>query len=111
MLFTQFEFIFVFVPITLIGYFGISKIFPQPSAQVIWLAAASLVFYGYWDIRFVPIIAASIVTNYLFGRAIGALPSDSPRRKHLLITVIAGNLLALAFFKYTNFGISTYNTL
>ena len=111
MLFTQFEFIFVFVPVTLIGYFGISKIFPQPSAQVIWLAVASLVFYGYWDIRFVPIIAVSIVTNYLFGRAIGALPSGSPRRKHLLITVIAGNLLALAFFKYTNFGISTYNTL
>ena len=44
MLFTQFEFIFVFVPVTLIGYFNISRIFSQPAAQVIWLAAASLVF-------------------------------------------------------------------
>src|ERR1700722_5159970 len=98
MLFTQFEFIFVFVPITLIGYFNISKIFPQPAAQVIWLAAASLVFYGYWDIRFVPIIIVSIVANYLFGHAISDAPTGPPRRKYLLITIIAGNLLALAFF-------------
>jgi alginate O-acetyltransferase complex protein AlgI len=111
MLFTQFEFIFVFIPITLIGYFNISRIFPQPAAQVIWLAAASLVFYGYWDIRFIPIIVVSIVANYVFGRAIAASPHGSFRRKHLLITIIAGNLLALAFFKYTNFGISTYNML
>jgi alginate O-acetyltransferase complex protein AlgI len=111
MLFTQFEFIFVFVPITLIGYFNISKIFPQPAAQVIWLAAASLVFYGYWDIRFVPIIVVSILANYLFGRAISASPPGASRRKTLLITIIAGNLLALAFFKYTNFGINTYNAL
>src|SRR5258708_14726244 len=111
MLFTQFAFIFVFIPVTLIGYFIIPKIFPQPAAQVIWLAAASLVFYGYWDIRFVPIIVVSIVANYLFGRAISASPPGSSRRKTLLITIIAGNLLALAFFKYTNFGINTYNAL
>src|SRR5882757_7314717 len=111
MLFTQFEFIFVFVPITLIGYFNISKIFPQPAAQVIWLAAASLVFYGYCNIRFVPIIVVSIVANYLFGRAITASLPGASRRKYLLITIIAGNLLALAFFKYTNFGISTYNVM
>jgi alginate O-acetyltransferase complex protein AlgI len=111
MLFTQFEFIFIFVPVTLIGYFNISRIFSQPAAQVIWLAAASLVFYGYWDIRFVPIVVLSIVANYLFGRAISASPSGSARRKNLLITIIAANLLALAFFKYTNFGINTYNVL
>src|ERR1700732_4304025 len=111
MLFTQFEFIFVFVPITLIGYFNISKIFPQPAAQVIWLATASLVFYGYWDLRFVPIILVSTVANYLFGRAISDSPSGSSRRKNFLITIIAANLLALAFFKYTNFGINTYNAL
>src|SRR5216684_5359472 len=87
MLFTQFEFIFVFVPITLIGYFNISRIFPHPAAQVVWLAAASLVFYGYWDIRFVPIIVISIVANYLFGWAISASPPGSSRRKTLLITI------------------------
>jgi alginate O-acetyltransferase complex protein AlgI len=111
MLFTQFEFIFVFVPITLFGYFNISKILPQPAAQVMWLAAASLIFYGYWDVRFVPIIAASTVANYLFGRAVSASPPGSFIRNALLINVISANLLALAFFKYTNFGISTYNAL
>jgi len=110
MLFTQFEFIFVFVPITLIGYFNISKIFPHPAAQVVWLAAASLVFYGYWDIRFVPIIAISIVVNYLYAQKISASPPGS-KRKVLLITIISANLLALAVFKYMNFGISTYNAL
>jgi alginate O-acetyltransferase complex protein AlgI len=111
MLFTQFEFIFGFIPITLIGYFNISRIFPQPAAQVIWLAAASLAFYGYWDVRFVPIIVISIVANYLFGRTISAWPPGSSSRKSLLITIIAANLLALAFFKYTNFGINTYSAL
>jgi alginate O-acetyltransferase complex protein AlgI len=38
-----------------------------PSARLNWLAAASLVFYGYWDVRFVPIIVASIVFNYPMG--------------------------------------------
>src|SRR5438876_2200853 len=111
MLFTQLEFIFVFVPITLIGYFGISKIVAHPDAQVVWLAGASLVFYGYWDIRFVPIIAVSIAANYLLGQAISASAPDSPKRQKLLIVAISANLLALAFFKYTNFGITTFNAL
>ncbi|MBR0848967.1 MBOAT family protein [Bradyrhizobium diazoefficiens] len=111
MLFTQFEFIFVFVPITLIGYFSISRIFPHPAAQVVWLAAASLVFYGYWDIRFVPIIAISIVVNYLCAERIAASPRGSSRRTTVLIAALSANLLALAVFKYTNFGISTYNAV
>jgi alginate O-acetyltransferase complex protein AlgI len=111
MLFTQFIFIFIFVPLTLIGYFIIPRMFPQPAAQVVWLAAASLFFYGYWDIRFIPIIVVSIVANYLFGRAISTSPPGSFRRKGFLIVIITANLFALAFFKYTNFGISTYNAL
>jgi alginate O-acetyltransferase complex protein AlgI len=111
MLFTQFEFIFLFVPVTLIGYFGISKIFSSPLAQVIWLAAASLIFYGYWDITFVPIIVASIVVNYLFGLAISAAPRGSATRRSLLLAILIINLTALSFFKYTNFGITTYNAV
>ena len=111
MLFTQFEFIFVFVPVTVLGYFTISKIIPHPMAQVVWLAAASLIFYGYWDVRFVPIIAVSIVVNYLFARMISASDPGSSRRTALLITTLSANLLALAAFKYTNFGIGTYNAV
>src|SRR3954454_17381625 len=111
MLFTQLEFVFVFLPVTLIGYFNISKIFPHPTAQVMWLAAASLGFYGYWDVSFIPIIAISIVVNYFFGQAISASSPGSSKRNRIFVTVICSNLFALAVFKYTNFGINTYNAL
>ncbi|MGT2440268.1 MBOAT family O-acyltransferase [Bradyrhizobium betae] len=111
MVFTQFEFIFAFVPITLIGYFGISRLIPHPAAQVVWLGAASLVFYGYWDIRFVPIIVISIVVNYLCAERISASPPGSSWRTAVLVAALSANLLALAVFKYTNFGISTYNSM
>jgi D-alanyl-lipoteichoic acid acyltransferase DltB (MBOAT superfamily) len=112
MLFTQLEFIFVYLPITLIGYFNIPRILPAPAtAQIVWLAAASLAFYGYWDIRFVPIIVGSIVVNYLFGRAISASVFRSFTQATLFITIIGANLSILFFFKYTNFGINTYNAV
>lgn len=109
MLFTQYDFIFVFLPVALIGYFGLSRLFANPLVCILLLAAASLAFYGYWNIKFVPIIAVSIVANYLFAIAIS--DATSPWRSRLLAGAIVCNLAALAFFKYTNFGISTFNAL
>ena len=67
MLFTQFEFLFLFLPLTFAGYFLIGHLVAAPTARLSWLAAASLVFYSYWDVRFVPIILVSILFNYVMG--------------------------------------------
>src|SRR5712664_2621495 len=61
MLFTQFEFLFLFLPLTFAGYFLIAYLVDTPTARLSWLAAASLLFYSYWDVRFVPIIIVSIL--------------------------------------------------
>ena len=103
MLFTQFEFIFMFVPVTLVGYFLLGKFSTSATPRLVWLAAASLFFYGYWDIRFIPVIAVSVVLNYLFGWRLSTTPMGSTARTRVFVVAIAANLLALAVFKYTNF--------
>ena len=111
MLFTQFEFIFLFLPATLVGYFVLSKVFSSTTPRLLWLTAASLFFYGYWDVRFLPVIGISVVANYLFGWRIAAESPGSRRRTIVFIFAIAANLLALGFFKYTNFVIDTVHWL
>lgn len=111
MLFTQYNFIFLYLPITLVGYFAIARVARSPIYQITWLAGASLVFYGVWNVKFVPIIALSIVFNYLMGFCLAQHPTGSAARKRTFLFAIVVNLAALAFFKYTNFGIDTVNHL
>jgi D-alanyl-lipoteichoic acid acyltransferase DltB (MBOAT superfamily) len=110
MLFTQVEFLFLFLPVTLAGYFLIARFIDAPAARLGWLAAASLAFYSYWDLRFVPIILVSIVFNYVMGLLV-ARQTDGRARGWLFAIAIGANLSALAFYKYTNFGIQIFNGL
>lgn len=103
MLFNSFPFFLLFLPVALLGYFGISRYSLRGS--VVFLMLASLVFYSYWDITFLPLLLASIACNYLLGKAIaerhqrGALPAA----KRFLLLGLAFNLGLLMFFKYFDF--------
>jgi alginate O-acetyltransferase complex protein AlgI len=110
MLFTQFEFIFVFLPVTFAGYFLIARFFEATTVRLVWLAAASLVFYGNWDVNFLPVIALSIIGNYTMGLLIAA-QAEAKRKTRLFAVAVAANLAALAFYKYTNFGIEVLDTI
>src|ERR1700759_2540795 len=103
MLFTQFEFLFIFLPATFVGYFLIAHFIDASDARLSWLAVASLAFYSYWDIHFLPIILISIIFNYVMGLVM-AKQTDSKRRRLSFAFAIGANLLALGFYKYTNFG-------
>ena len=105
MLFSSTEFLFAFLPAALAGFYLAGRLV-GPRIALIWLAAASLFFYGYWNPAFLPLIAGSIICNYAMGRAIVA-----NRSKKLLITGIVFNLGLLSYFKYANFLIGTVNTL
>jgi D-alanyl-lipoteichoic acid acyltransferase DltB (MBOAT superfamily) len=70
-----------------------------------------LFFYGYWDVRFLPVIGISIVLNYFFGLRLIAEPLGSLRRKRIFLVAIGANLVALGVFKYTNFFIGTVSWL
>src|SRR5690242_11375989 len=69
----------------------------------------SLLFYGYWDYRYIPLLLASIGFNYWAGLNI-ALTGD-PGRKAWLICTITIDLILLAYFKYANFFLDTVNHL
>ncbi|HEY9647432.1 MAG TPA: MBOAT family protein [Chroococcidiopsis sp.] len=110
MLFNSFAFIFVFLPIALIGFFGIAR-FISAKMAIAWLAISSLAFYGYWSIAYLPLLGISIVFNYTIGSLIGRAPFQSQRSKQLLGLGITVNLLLLGYYKYAGFFLHSSNRL
>jgi alginate O-acetyltransferase complex protein AlgI len=108
------EFIFLFLPLTLL-FFWISGFFVsrQPHLPSDWpkliLLAASILFYSSWNPLYLPILLGSILFNYWIGTALYHKPLQSPASGWLLTAGIAANLLLLGYFKYTNFLISAFN--
>lgn len=112
MLFNSFQFIFLFLPITFTVFFYIAR--NRQRLAALWLAAASLFFYGMWNPQFVLLLLASIGFNYAMGYAIGharkkAHPNNKSRR--LLIAGVTCNLSLLGYFKYTNFCIGAVSQI
>jgi alginate O-acetyltransferase complex protein AlgI len=70
--------------------------------QNILLLAASYAFYGWWDARFLTLIAVSTTVDYYCARAIHGT-DDARRRRLLLALSITVNLTFLGVFKYFNF--------
>jgi len=97
MLFNSFEFICVFLPLTLAGFFllGWRQL---PRLAVAWLVLASLSYYAWWAPWQIGVIAASIFGNYFLARRVGI----GSHRKAWLILGISANVAALLFFKYAN---------
>ncbi len=111
MLFNSPEFIFGFLPITLLVFIMlVNRDLHRHS--LLWLVFASLFFYGWWKPVYLILISCSIIANYLLGRKVCAL--SSPLQKHsrriLLILGIAGNLASIIWFKYAGFFASNINT-
>src|SRR5919112_296598 len=97
MLFNSKEFIFIFLPVVLGVYYLLFEL-NRPLLNVAWLVLASSVFYSYWNVAYLPILAASLLTNYSLGIALGRNP-----RRWLLAAGIGANLLLLGWFKYAHF--------
>lgn len=97
MLFHSQAFLLLFLPPVLAGFYLL-----RGTARLWWLLGASLAFYGWWDIRFLPLLAGSILANWvlaaMWGRAApggrGAMPFAAG---------VAANLALLAVFKYSDF--------
>ena len=107
MLFTSGEFLFVFLPLTLLLFFLIARLAGNVAAAA-WLVLASFLFYAYWLPAYTGLLAASVVFNYLLGNFILACPADRQRRRLALLWFAVGtDLLALGYFKYANFFIDT----
>ncbi len=112
MLFNSYIYIFLFVPITFVLYFHLNhKRLTEASKGL--LIVASLLFYSWWNISYLPLILISILFNFVIGRH---LSQDSGNNRYysrrlLLVVGILGNLLPLAYFKYFDFFLSNVNFL
>ncbi|MFS2015577.1 MBOAT family O-acyltransferase [Massilia sp. CT11-108] len=107
MLFNSFTFLFLFLPITAIGYFLLARRSHVQAAA--WLALASLTFYGWWSYYYIPLLLGSIVFNYWMGQRIGH--AAGPARKRWLAAAVATDLGLLAYYKYADFFIAGANWL
>lgn len=105
MLFNSYVFIFVFLPTVICLFYGARRLFGQQAALFV-LLAASLFFYGWWDLRNLWLLTGSISFNYLAGRLI-----RRTRRKAILVAAIVINLLLLGYFKYANFFVDNVNAV
>ena len=76
--------------------------------QNIFVLVASYVFYGWWDWRFLTLIAASTLLDYFVGFRIDGA-SDKRHRKMWLALSMMMNLGLLGVFKYYNFFIHELN--
>jgi alginate O-acetyltransferase complex protein AlgI len=96
MLFSSNAFIFLFLPIALLGFQIVSRFGRVPLFS--WLALASLFFYGYWNPAYILLLIASVFINYIFSILI-ARAGESAKSRILVVAIIA-NLGLLIWFKY-----------
>lgn len=104
MLFNSIEYL-IFLPLVFVIYWGVFK--KTIRGQNLFLLLASYLFYGWWDYRFLTLIAFSTVVDFIIGLQLGKETSIF-KRKLLLSTSLAVNLGLLGFFKYFNFFIDSW---
>ena len=112
MLFNSYEFIFLFLPTVFFIYFYLNRKRLTEVAKA-FLIFASLFFYAWWNIRYLPLILVSMLVNYAIGRELARHQHNqrSYSSKKLLIAGIVFNLGLLAYFKYMDFFIQNVNHL
>jgi D-alanyl-lipoteichoic acid acyltransferase DltB (MBOAT superfamily) len=109
MLFNSYEFIFIFLPLTWFIYFYLnSRRLTELSKG--FLVFASLFFYSWWNIAYLPLILISMLFNYTIGSSL-AKNSKSIYRKKILTAGIIANLSLLGYFKYADFFIENINAI
>lgn len=125
MVFSSIVFLCIFLPIIVIGYFVLPKV-----VRNVWLLLGSLFFYAWNEPRYLIIMLASIVGNYLFGiwlaalskrRCVDAVPSAGYQygegvshvvtEKLALAVAIVFNLGILFYFKYFMLILTTINDI
>lgn len=105
MVFSNAVFLFIFLPVVLLGYYLL-----RGKVRNYWLLAVSLIFYGWNRPDFLWILIVSILLNY-----VGALLVERAQKKTVKLVIlwcsVAGSLLLLFYFKYFNFTVSVIEKL
>jgi D-alanyl-lipoteichoic acid acyltransferase DltB (MBOAT superfamily) len=107
MLFNSLEY-FLFLPIVFFLYWFVFK--KDFKLQNLLILISSYVFYGWWDWRFLSLIAISSGLNYILALKIDH-SNNQRTRKLLLAASIIANFVILGFFKYFNLFIDSFSLL
>lgn len=112
MLFNSYIFIFIFLPLVLLGWYGLNH-YGKYALANLFLAGMSLWFYGYFNVSYLAVILCSIGINYLLSYLLTRVPDGSSHTRLWnrigLIIGIAINLGILFYFKYYDFFIENIN--
>ena len=110
MLFNSYEFIFLFLPFTFFIYFYLNKKRLTELSKG-FLVFASLFFYSWWNIVYLPLILVSMLFNYAVGKQLSKLTHTKGlvSKKSLLSVGVIANLSLLGYFKYSDFFIENFN--
>ena len=96
--FNSYVFLFAFLPIVLASIYWLRALQAFGLAQL-GIIALSIFFYGWWDWRFVALLTASALFNWIIGGSLSRA-RNARRASALLAVGISINLAVLAFFKY-----------
>ena len=107
MLFNSYIFIFLFFPLTLIGYYGLNHA-KKYRAAMAFLTGMSLWFYGYNNVYYLAILVVSVLSNYGIVTLMSRTKAEK-KRLLLLWTGILLNIGILLYFKYYDFFIENIN--
>lgn len=104
MVFSSIIFLWVLLPLILIGYYSVKSL----KTKNVILVLFSLIFYAWGEPKYLFLMLASILINYSFGILI---EESKSYRKCLMAVCVAANLLILGYFKYFNFFIEILRKL
>lgn len=111
MIFSSYQFLLMFFPITAIGYWVLNH-FRFYEMSKIWLVIASFYFYAQGSPAFFPYFMGSVLANYVLGITMCQLQEDkTAQRKVLLAVGVIANVAFLAYYKYMNFFLENVNAL
>ncbi len=109
MLFNSYQFIFLFLPVTLLVFFLIGNKGHHRIA-LSWLVGASLFFYACWNPAYLGLLLFSLLFNYACGVALSNKDEQAQNPSRLLLFAgVTINLLLLGYYKYANFFIDNIN--
>ena len=109
MLFNSYIFIFLFLPIVVLGYYGLHYL-NKPKLALGFLIMMSMWFYGYNSIKYLMILITSILLNYCIVRLMDRMDNARIRRA-LLVAGVTLNIGILFLFKYYDFFIENVNAV
>lgn len=110
MLFNSYEFVLIFLPLCVVGYYAIINRYKNNKQGLVLLLLFSLVYIGYTNILYLLILIPNMAVCFCLCRYMNSGRVSQGKRKSLLISGIVIEVLVLSVFKYYDFFVSSINS-